>query len=89
MIYGGASIDQVQDVETDPVVVFQTTNVTVELQDSVGDPLDTGEVKYYAGGWKTFGSTSGGLNWLHWSADRPYSGTNWRRARSGPRYPVP
>jgi hypothetical protein len=60
MTYGYASIDQTQDVGLDPTVVFQTTNVTVMLKDSAGNPLDTGEVKYYAGGWRDFGITSGG-----------------------------
>ena len=60
MTYAGASNEQTQDVETDPLVVFQTTSVTVQLKDSGGNPIDTGQVKYYASSWKTFGSTSGG-----------------------------
>ncbi len=60
MSYGGASVNMIQDVSANPVVIFQTTNVTVQLQDSNGNPLDNGFVQYYAGGWKTFGDTTGG-----------------------------
>ncbi|MCB9009762.1 MAG: hypothetical protein H6656_20750 [Ardenticatenaceae bacterium] len=60
MNYGGTSVNLTQDVSNDPFVVFQTANVTVQLQDSEGNPLDTGSVQYYAGGWQTFGDTSGG-----------------------------
>jgi hypothetical protein len=60
MAYEGASLDKTQNVSTDAVVVFQTAGVTVQLKDSSGNPLDTGTVKYYASGWKTFGTTSGG-----------------------------
>ncbi|MCB8978638.1 MAG: hypothetical protein H6657_14555 [Ardenticatenaceae bacterium] len=60
MYYAGASVDLVQNVSTDSVVIFQTTNVTVRLEDSNSDPLDTGTVQYYASGWKTFGTTIGG-----------------------------
>lgn len=48
------------DINTDPVIEFQTKLVTVKLIDSNSDPLDTGTVKYYASGWKTFGTTSSG-----------------------------
>ncbi len=41
-------------------VTFQTTGVTVELQDSSGALIDTGSASYYAKGWKTIGDTSGG-----------------------------
>jgi hypothetical protein len=60
MSYAYASIDQTQDTSTDPIVIFQTASVTVQLRDSSGNPLDTGTVKYYSGGWRDFGATSGG-----------------------------
>ncbi len=45
MIYGGSSNDQVQDISSDPVVVFQTGQVV-----SVSGNC----THYYASGWKTF-----------------------------------
>ena len=60
MTYTDAYNDKTQDVSIDPVVIFQTVNVTVQLQDSAGNLIDTGMVKYNAGGWKDFGTTSGG-----------------------------
>lgn len=35
---------------------FQTTQVTVKLQNADGNPLDTGNVQYFALGWRTFGA---------------------------------
>ncbi len=35
---------------------FQTTLTTVKLLNADGNPLDTGNVSYYAGGWRTFGA---------------------------------
>jgi hypothetical protein len=42
-------------------IVFQTKNVTVNLQNSQGTPLDTGVVEYNASGWQDFGTTSNGV----------------------------
>jgi hypothetical protein len=58
--YGGVSQIISQDIRLNPVVIFQTTRVTVELRDSAGGFLDTGIVEYQAGGWKPFGTTAGG-----------------------------
>ncbi len=58
--FAGATNQKSQDVGASPEVVFQTADVVVRLQDSAGAPLDTGAAEYYAAGWKTFGSTSGG-----------------------------
>jgi 3D (Asp-Asp-Asp) domain-containing protein len=60
MTYAGGRLEKVQNVAVDPTVVFQTTRVVVQLQDSAGSPIDTGEVQYYAGGWKAFGPTTSG-----------------------------
>ncbi len=62
MTYLGGALEQTQDVAVDPLVLFQTADnpITVRLQDSLGSPLNGGVVKYYAGGWKPFGTTGDG-----------------------------
>lgn len=60
MNYEGTIKEKMQDIGADPVVIFQTVNVNVQLKDSLGNPLDGGAVSYYAGSWRTFGSTVGG-----------------------------
>ena len=60
MTYLGGVNEQTQNVSSDPVVVFQTANVIVRLQDSLNGDLAGGTVKYYAGGWKEFGTTGAG-----------------------------
>ena len=42
-------------------IVFQTKNVSVNLQNSQGTPLDTGIVQYNASGWQDFGTTLNGV----------------------------
>ncbi|MBI5603754.1 MAG: chitobiase/beta-hexosaminidase C-terminal domain-containing protein, partial [Deltaproteobacteria bacterium] len=49
-----------QNIANDPIVVFQTKRVAVQLKESTGAFLDTGTAQYYAGGWRNIGDTSGG-----------------------------
>ena len=53
--YGGASVQKSQNVASEPLVVFNTVNVSMELLSSTNSPL-AGAGQYYASGWKTFGT---------------------------------
>jgi PKD repeat protein len=55
--YLGGSNTKAQIIETDPIVVFQTTPVTVKLMDSTGQGLEGGTVDYASGSWFSFGVT--------------------------------
>ena len=61
MTYAYASNDKKQDLNDNPVVTFSTVNATVELRDSENDLInEDASVKYYASGWRDFGSTTNG-----------------------------
>lgn len=60
MSYEGTRKEIVHNTAADPVIVFNTVNVKVQLKDSLGNPLDGGTAKYYAGSWRTIGSTTAG-----------------------------
>jgi len=60
MTYAFAHQEKSQNVAVDPMVVFQTTKVTVQLKDSTGGLMDTGTAQYRSRGWHNMGNTSGG-----------------------------
>lgn len=60
MTYAYGRQEKSQNIGNDPIVVFQTKAVSIQLKDSTGAFLDIGTVQYYAGGWRDIGSTSGG-----------------------------
>jgi hypothetical protein len=60
MSYDGQNNEKWQNVGVDNLVVFVVVNpiVTVKLLDSDGNGLVGGDVMYYSGSWKTFGTTN-------------------------------
>ena len=61
MTYEGGSQTKSNVAVGPDVVVFQTVNTQVKLQNSRGAPIDTGSVQYYFSSWKTLGQTMNGV----------------------------
>jgi len=55
MGWGGTTVQKNQDIGTDPVVIFETELITMELRDAGNLPVPA-TASYYSGGWLTFGS---------------------------------
>jgi len=60
MTYQFASVEKYQDVNVNPVVVFQTVHTIIELRNSQNQLIDQGAVMYYSGGWYDLGTTTNG-----------------------------
>ncbi len=58
---GGTQTKSNVKITNNTVIIFQTKNVAVNLQNSQGTPLDTGIVQYNASGWQDFGTTTNGV----------------------------
>jgi hypothetical protein len=61
MTFAYASKDKQQDLNNNPVIVFQTVNANVQLQNSLGNLVDQVTVQYYSGAWRDFGATTNGV----------------------------
>jgi hypothetical protein len=61
MTYAYASQDMNNVTVGSDTITFQTVNSRIELQNSQNQLMDEGTVKYYAGGWRDLGVTSGGV----------------------------
>lgn len=55
--YAGARIQKIQNIALNSLVIFQTTAVTVKLLNEAGTSELPADASYYAGGWKSFGTT--------------------------------
>jgi len=61
VFYEGAN-QTVNDVPAqNNTYTFTTVNAAVQLKNSFGNLIDVGTVQYYAGAWRSFGSTSNGV----------------------------
>ena len=61
MAYAFGSNEKQQDLNSNPIVIFQTVNTAVQLKNSHGELMDQGTVQYYSGAWRAFGTTSNGV----------------------------
>jgi hypothetical protein len=61
LTYNGATVSKAQNIDSNATVIFQTIPTSVQLQTSIGAPLDTGVVQYNATGWQNYGITLNGV----------------------------
>ncbi|WP_072332686.1 MULTISPECIES: heparin/heparin-sulfate lyase HepB [unclassified Paenibacillus] len=60
MIYEGTVQQKVHDTGSHAKLLFQTVKANVKLIDSAGNPLYGGAAKYFAGEWRSIGTTGAG-----------------------------
>lgn len=60
MTYEGTINQIVQDTTANSAVVFQTVNTTVQLKDTQGNPMESGNASYYADSWRNIGEVVNG-----------------------------
>lgn len=60
MSYGGASLDQKQNISSNNPVVFSTVNCIIRVVNGSNQPINNVAASYYASGWKTIGNTANG-----------------------------
>ncbi len=60
MTYEFVSNDKQQDIGTNSTVNFSTVLTTVKVNDAQNQPVDNADIKYYAGAWRNFGTTTNG-----------------------------
>jgi hypothetical protein len=61
MTYKYVSEDTTQNTGISNVVNFSTVLCTISVKDSLGQPVNNADTKYYAGAWREIGLTSGGI----------------------------
>ncbi|SLM31773.1 exported hypothetical protein [Desulfamplus magnetovallimortis] len=73
MSYDEGRVDIKQEIGADPIVLFKTSPVTVRLEDSEGNGLEGGRVRYSRASWNDFGVTGTDGNVIRELLDGTYT----------------